>query len=60
MTSTLISLSRIEYEITREIIIDYLAMVTQSNMHENKINAETQAKLADGRYILERLSDALI
>ena len=60
MTSTLTSVSRIEYEITREILLDYIAMINEQSMYENTIKVETQAKLSDARYMLERLSNALI
>jgi hypothetical protein len=60
MTSTLISLSRIEYEVTRDIVLDYIAMLNEKDMYNNVVNVEIQAKLSDARYMLERLSDALI
>jgi hypothetical protein len=60
MTSTLISLSRIEYEVTRDIILDYIAILNEKSMYDRVINVETQARLSDARYMLERLSDALI
>ena len=60
MTSTLISLSRIEYEVTRDIVLDYIAMLNEKDMYNNVVNVEIQAKRSDARYMLERLSDALI
>jgi hypothetical protein len=60
MTSTLISLSKIEHDVTRDIVLDYIAMLNEKDMYNNVVNVEIQAKLSDARYILERLSDALI
>lgn len=55
MTSTSISVSRIEYEVITDILLDYIAMINEQSMSENKISVETQAKLSDARYILERI-----
>jgi hypothetical protein len=60
MTSTLISVSRIEYEVTRDIILDYIAMLNEKSMSDRVISVETQARLSDARYMLERLSHALV
>lgn len=60
MISTSISLSRIEYEITRDILLDYIVMLTESNMSDSVIDVATQAKLSDARYMLERLSNELL
>jgi hypothetical protein len=58
MTSTSISVSKIEYEITREILLDYIAMLNEQSMLDSVIKVETQAKLSDARYMLGRLTDA--
>jgi hypothetical protein len=55
MTSTSILLSRIDYEVAREILLDYIAMLTEKNMSDNVIDVATQAKLSDARYLLERI-----
>ena len=60
MTSTLISLSRIEHDVTRDILLDYIVMLNEKDMSNAVTSVEIQAKLSDARYILERLSDALI
>jgi hypothetical protein len=55
MTSTSILLSRIDYEVARETLLDYIAMLTEKNMSDNVIDVATQAKLSDARYLLERI-----
>ena len=55
MTSTSISVNRIEYEVITDILLDYIAMINEQSMSENKISVETQAKLSDARYILESI-----
>jgi hypothetical protein len=46
--------------VTRDIVLDYIAMLNEKDMYNNVVNVEIQAKLSDARYMLERLSDALI
>ena len=55
MTSTSTSLSRIDYEVTKDILLDYITLLTEKNMSDNVIDVETQAKLSDARYMLERI-----
>lgn len=55
MTSTSILLNRIEYEVTKDILLEYIVMLTEKSMSDNVIDVETQAKLSDARYMLERI-----
>jgi hypothetical protein len=57
MTSTSILLSRIDYEVTKDILLEYIVMLTEKNMSDNVIDVETQAKLSDARYLLERIQN---
>ena len=55
MTSTSISLSRIDYEVIKDIVQDYIVLLTEKNMTNNTIDVATQASISDARYILERI-----
>jgi hypothetical protein len=55
MTSTSISLSRIDYEVIKDIVLDYIVMLTEKNMSNDIIDVATQASISDARYILERI-----
>lgn len=55
MTSTSILLNRIDYEVIKDILLEYIVMLNEKNMSDNVIDVETQAKLSDARYMLERI-----
>lgn len=58
MTSTSISLSRIEHDVMKDILLDYIVILTDSTLYDSMVDVKMQAKLSDARYLLERLSDA--
>lgn len=51
MTSTSISLSKIEHEVMRDLVLDYIVLLTATKVSDSP----TEAKLSDARYLLERL-----
>lgn len=51
MTSTSISLNKIEHEVMRNLVLDYIVLLTETGVSDNP----TEWKLSDARYILERL-----